>query len=76
MSESSRDEFLKERDAPVQLGVAEALALAIHIHRLGEYEDAEKRIGGFLTLPPTTPMRRTSSAYCSTTVDAAKMRSS
>ncbi|MBL0354915.1 MAG: tetratricopeptide repeat protein [Dechloromonas sp.] len=52
MSESSRDEFLKERDAPLQLGVAEALALAIHIHRLGEYEDAEKLYRRILDVAP------------------------
>jgi predicted TPR repeat methyltransferase len=42
MHESAQTELLKPEGGPSHLSVDEALALAIHIHRLGEYDDAEK----------------------------------
>jgi len=42
MSEPAHNELAAPPDSPEELGVDEALALAIHVHRLGEYADAEK----------------------------------
>jgi predicted TPR repeat methyltransferase len=52
MSESDQAVIRQAEDSPSQLSVDEALALAVHVHRLGEYDDAEKLYRRILDVLP------------------------